>query len=153
MTNRVCQVAISLALLLATSLSSSSAFITPSIQDQRRSANCLICNRMAPFTVLSSSSTDEETTSKAAEGNAATSGPPAEEISIDDPHSELMYAMGINLGRQLGDVRPLVENGEELAQMARGLLDCVVGKLDEDEQKEILRKCGKDLDNLVLERA
>lgn len=44
-----------------------------------------------------------------------------------DTHDELMYALGVNLARQLGDVRPLVENGEELAEVAKGLLDTVVG--------------------------
>ena len=34
-------------------------------------------------------------------------------------HDELMYALGVNLARQLGDVRPLVENSEELTQLAR----------------------------------
>jgi hypothetical protein len=68
-------------------------------------------------------------------------------------HDELMYALGINLGRQLGDVRPLVNNGEELAQMAKGLLDSVLGRLDENGQREILTKRGKELDQLILERA
>jgi hypothetical protein len=35
-------------------------------------------------------------------------------------HDELMYALGINLARQLGDIRPLVETPEEMTQVARG---------------------------------
>ena len=45
-----------------------------------------------------------------------------------------MYALGVNLARQLGDIRPLVENSQELTQLARGLLDAAVGKLDEEGQ-------------------
>ena len=45
-----------------------------------------------------------------------------------------MYALGVNLARQLGDVRPLVETSEELTQVARGLLDTVVGKFDDEDQ-------------------
>lgn len=68
-------------------------------------------------------------------------------------HDELMYALGINLARQIGDVRPLVESGEELSQVARGLLDTVVGRLDEVMQRELLSSRGKDLDELIVDRA
>lgn len=68
-------------------------------------------------------------------------------------HEELMYILGINLARQLGDIRPLVENGEELAQVAKGLLDTVVGRLDEDGQRKLLSSRGKELDELVMTRA
>lgn len=44
-------------------------------------------------------------------------------------HDELMYALGVNLARQLGDVRPLVKSGDELASVAKGLLDTVIGRL------------------------
>lgn len=64
-----------------------------------------------------------------------------------------MYALGINLARQLGDIRPLVENSEELTQVARGLLDTVVGKLDEEDQREILGRRGGDLNGIIVERA
>ncbi|CAB9522685.1 FKBP-type 22 kDa peptidyl-prolyl cis-trans isomerase [Seminavis robusta] len=70
-----------------------------------------------------------------------------------DSHEELMYALGVNLARQLGDVRPLVENGEELAQVAKGLLDCVVGRMDESQQQALLSKRGKELNGLITERA
>jgi len=64
-----------------------------------------------------------------------------------------MYALGINLARQLGDVRPLVETPEELTQVARGLLDAVVGKVDEMGQREILQRRGTELNDVIVERA
>ena len=74
-------------------------------------------------------------------------------VPIDDPHAELMYALGVNLARQLGDVRPLVENGEELAQVAKGLLDTVVGRLDDNGQREILSRRAAELDKVIASRA
>ena len=68
-------------------------------------------------------------------------------------HEELMYALGVNLARQLGDVRPLVENGDELAQVAKGLLDTVIGRLTEDGQQELLARRGKDLNEIIQARA
>lgn len=68
-------------------------------------------------------------------------------------HDELMYALGVNLARQLGDIRPLVENSEELTQVARGLLDTAVGKLDEEDQRVLLGRRGDDLNNIIVERA
>lgn len=94
--------------------------------------------------LAASTSSSAETEKDASE--AATD----EEITIDD---ELMYAMGINLGRQLGDIRPLVNDSEELTQLAKGLLDYFVGKLDDEDATELLRKRGKELDKLVVERA
>jgi hypothetical protein len=70
-----------------------------------------------------------------------------------DSHEELMYTLGVNLARQLGDVRPLVENGDELALVAKGLLDAVVGRLDEPAQTVLLAKRGKDLNQLITDRA
>lgn len=70
-----------------------------------------------------------------------------------DTHDELMYALGVNLARQLGDVRPLVESGEELAQVAKGLLDTVVGRLNDDGQRLLLSRRGKELDGLIQDRA
>lgn len=74
-------------------------------------------------------------------------------VPIDDPDAELMYALGVNLARQLGDVRPLVENGEELAQVAKGLLDTVVGRLDDNGQREILSRRAAELDKVIASRA
>jgi len=68
-------------------------------------------------------------------------------------HDELMYALGVNLARQLGDVRPLVESGDELAHVAKGLLDTVVGRLNDDGQRLLLSSRGKELDALILNRA
>ena len=52
--------------------------------------------------------------------------PEAEPYKIpyeENSHEELIYTLGINLARQLGDVRPLCEDGSELAVVAKGLLD------------------------------
>jgi hypothetical protein len=74
-------------------------------------------------------------------------------VPIEDAHAELMYALGVNLARQLGDVRPLVENGDELAQVAKGLLDTVVGRLDDNGQREILSRRAGELDKIISARA
>lgn len=76
--------------------------------------------------------------------------PPTEDFS---PHEELMYALGVNLARQLGDVRPLVENGQELTFVAKGLLDAVVGRLNEEGQLLLLKERGADLNAIITERA
>ena len=75
--------------------------------------------------------------------------PPYDEGS----HDELVYALGVNLARQLGDVRPLVENGEELACVAKGLLDTVIGRLTDDGQRDLLQRRGTELNNLITDRA
>lgn len=83
-----------------------------------------------------------------------TGGDETNEIRVEpDTHDELMYALGVNLARQLGDIRPLVESGEELAQVAKGLLDTVVGRLNDDGQRVLLSKRGKELDQLIVTRA
>lgn len=64
-----------------------------------------------------------------------------------------MYALGVNLARQLGDVRPLVETGQELAQVAKGLLDTVVGRLSETGQVSLLSRRGAELNQLITSRA
>lgn len=51
-----------------------------------------------------------------AEAKTQAAARPIEEGS----HEELMYALGINLARQLGDVRPLVESPDEMTHLARG---------------------------------
>lgn len=68
-------------------------------------------------------------------------------------HDELMYALGVNLARQLGDVRPLVESGEELASVAKGLLDTVIGRLATEEQVDLLQRRGGELNELITDRA
>jgi FKBP-type peptidyl-prolyl cis-trans isomerase len=80
-------------------------------------------------------------------------------IMIDEPpmdadtHEELMYTLGVNLARQLGDVRPLVETGEELANVAKGILDTVVGRLSEEGQRQLLARRGQELNTLITDRA
>mmetsp|Transcript_41078 Transcript_41078/g.60298 ORF Transcript_41078/g.60298 Transcript_41078/m.60298 type:complete len:309 (+) Transcript_41078:26-952(+) len=68
-------------------------------------------------------------------------------------HDELMYALGVNLARQLGDIRPLVESGEELQNLARGVLDVVVGKLPEKDQGVLLMSRKEDINALLVERS
>lgn len=83
-----------------------------------------------------------------------TGGDETNEVRVEpDTHDELMYALGVNLARQLGDIRPLVESGEELAQVAKGLLDTVVGRLNDDGQRLLLGKRGRELDQLIAGRA
>lgn len=88
------------------------------------------------------------------EPSSSTKSPPLASKSLEEgSHDELMYALGVNLARQLGDVRPLVENSEELTQLARGLLDTVVGKIDDEDQRVLLGRRGDDLNNIIVERA
>jgi len=68
-------------------------------------------------------------------------------------HEELMYTLGVNLARQLGDIRPLIETGEELKLVARGLVDTVVGHLPDEEQMILIAKRGKDVNTLIAARA
>merc|ERR1719343_781105 len=83
-----------------------------------------------------------------------TGGDETNEVRVEpDTHDELMYALGVNLARQLGDIRPLVESGDELAQVAKGLLDTVVGRLNDDGQRLLLSKRGRELDQLIAGRA
>jgi FKBP-type peptidyl-prolyl cis-trans isomerase FklB len=70
-----------------------------------------------------------------------------------DTHEELMYTLGVNLARQLGDIRPLVETGDELANVAKGILDTVVGRLSEDGQRQLLARRGQELNTLITDRA
>jgi FKBP-type peptidyl-prolyl cis-trans isomerase len=80
----------------------------------------------------------------------------AEERPVEFPvgsHVELLYALGVNLARQLGDVRPLVETDVELANLGRGVLDCILGRLSEEQQKELLQRRVQDLNELVSTRA
>lgn len=98
-------------------------------------------------TTTSTSSTSSTTSSSSGDEEI-------QQVRVEpDTHEELMYALGVNLARQLGDVRPLVENGEELAQVAKGLLDTVVGRLNDDGQRLLLSKRGLELDDLIMHRA
>jgi len=53
----------------------------------------------------------------------------------------------------VGDVKPLVENSDELTQLARGLIDTVVGKFDDESQRALLARRGEDLNAVIIERA
>lgn len=68
-------------------------------------------------------------------------------------HQELMYTLGVNLARQLGDISPLVENGEELSNVAKGVLDVIVGRLDESQQANLLIANKDRLNALLTERS
>ncbi|KAL3792643.1 hypothetical protein ACHAW5_005097 [Stephanodiscus triporus] len=85
--------------------------------------------------------------------SASSAGPLATKPIEEGSHDELMYALGVNLARQLGDIRPLVENSQELTQLARGLLDAAVGKLNEEDQMKLLGRRGDDLNKIIIERA
>lgn len=90
---------------------------------------------------------------------ASSEDPNRKEPTIDKPptepgsHEELMYTLGVNLARQLGDIRPLVENGEELTFVAKGLLDAVIGRLSEEGQVALLSSRRSDLNTLITLRA
>jgi len=89
-----------------------------------------------------------------AEGSSDAKEPTINKAPVEpDTHEELMYSLGINLARQLGDIRPLVENGDELTFVAKGLLDAVIGRLSEEGQLELLGRRKKDLNDLITERA
>ena len=92
---------------------------------------------------------------QSAEGDNSDKEPSISKAPTDDfsAHEELMYALGVNLARQLGDIRPLVENGEELTYVAKGLLDAIVGRLDEEGQLGVIQKRGPELNALITERA
>ena len=47
----------------------------------------------------------------------------------------------------------VVENGEELAEVAKGLLDAVVGRLPDEGQQMLLSRRGKELNELITTRA
>lgn len=103
-----------------------------------------ISERPWPFFLSASASQEDES-----DREPVISKPPTEPGS----HSELMYALGVNLARQLGDVRPLVESGEELTFVAKGLLDTVVGRLSEEGQLDLLQRRRNDLNAMITERA
>ena len=63
-----------------------------------------------------------------------------------------MYTLGVNLARQLGDIRPLIQDGDELAQLAKGLLDTVIGRLSEKDQEMLLASRGLEVNELVKTR-
>ena len=89
-----------------------------------------------------------------AEGSSDAKEPTVDKAPVEPgTHEELMYSLGINLARQLGDIRPLVENGDELTFVAKGLLDAVIGRLSEEGQLDLLGRRKSDLNALITERA
>jgi hypothetical protein len=119
---------------------------------------------LIPFSILAVSTTTNAFVPSLQRHKMFASTPRYADPAFDEPmvdttpmepgsHDELMYALGVNLARQLGDVRPLVESGEELASVAKGLLDTVIGRLSEDGQRNLLAQRGADLNALITGRA
>jgi len=75
--------------------------------------------------------------------------PPFPEGSDD----ELMYTFGVNLARQIGDIRPLVQTEDELAQVAKGVLDSFIGRFSEEGQIQLLKRRQEDLKKMISIRA
>lgn len=128
----------SLCLLALSACSAATAFVPASIQRQQARV-------LAPLFAAEEAEQGGDERPK----EPSISEPPTE----PGTHEELMYALGVNLARQIGDVRPLVENGDELTLVAKGLLDTVIGRLDEQAQAVLLKSRQKDLNVLVTERA
>lgn len=136
-----------------------SSFISPLsitnnavLQQQRPISN----NIISATTLNSSSDNNDETTSASADKSPSSPVANNEPYIIpyeENSHDELIYTLGINLARQLGDVRPLCEDSNELAIVAKGLLDAIIGRIEDDEQKVLLKRRGKDLNVLITERA
>ena len=79
-----------------------------------------------------------------------------------------MYVMGVNLARQLGDIRPLLvspndddrENettkqqyDKELSQVTAGIVDTLIGRVNEQQQLVLLQQFGNALNALIQERS
>lgn len=86
------------------------------------------------------------------DNNITTASATLQMPTIGSP-DELMYTLGVNLARQLGDVRPLVETPQEMSLVARGLLDTVVGRLTDADQRALLGRRGSELNQMIVERA
>jgi hypothetical protein len=56
----------------------------------------------------------------------------------------------LKMNRQLGDIRPLVESSDELAKVAKGLLDTVVGRLDDGDQRKLLSKVCETFESIFV---
>lgn len=132
---------------------------TPSIQKLSRTPTTFL------HLAKKDSKAEEAPAEKAPVAEAPAEEAPAEEeapveeapVSVipfaEDSHEELMYALGVNLARQLGDIRPLVEDGMELANVAKGILDCVVGRVEDEQQRILLARRGAELNDLIVSRA
>ena len=76
------------------------------------------------------------------------------------PQDAVMYVMGVNLARQLGDIRPLLVSPDEtkqyvqeLSQVTAGIVDTLIGRVDEAQQIALLQQHGNALNALIQERA
>ena len=76
------------------------------------------------------------------------------------PQDGVMYVMGVNLARQLGDIRPLLVSPDEtkqyvqeLSQVTAGIVDTLIGRVDEAQQIALLQQHGNALNALIQERA
>jgi hypothetical protein len=123
------------------------AFVSPGVVVQHPSSRIATTSTVTLYASEEAQSSSSQQSSP--RNTNLSTKPPVEPGS----HQELMYTLGVNLARQLGDIRPLVEDGDELAQVAKGLLDTVVGRLTEDGQKALLASRGKDLNALISDRA
>lgn len=77
----------------------------------------------------------------------------------------LMYVLGVNLARQLGDIRPLLVSADEndtskqqqyakeLSQVTAGIVDTLIGRVNEQQQVVLLQQHGNALNALIQERA
>lgn len=79
-------------------------------------------------------------------------------------HDDVMYVLGVNLARQLGDIRPLLVSPDndntakeqytkELTQVTAGIVDTIIGRVNEEQQIALLQKYGNALNALIQERA
>mmetsp|Transcript_10985 Transcript_10985/g.10502 ORF Transcript_10985/g.10502 Transcript_10985/m.10502 type:complete len:323 (-) Transcript_10985:104-1072(-) len=119
------------------------------LQSTNNNNNKLAFERVCRPLFLADEKSSDEKSSEGKPGAVVFSKPPVEEGS----HEELMYTLGVNLSRQLGDVRPLVESAEELSLVAKGLLDALVGRFNEEGQIKLLKSRKSDLDGLINDRA
>jgi hypothetical protein len=138
---------------------SASAWFTSFHHEQQQQQQQKSQNRRIPSMLLQMAKEEEESASME-ESSLKNEKENTTEPTMDRPEvpsagssAELLYALGVNLARQLGDVRPLVESGDELAQVAKGMLDAVIGKLTEDGQRDLLTRRGAELNELITERA
>ena len=94
-------------------------------QQQQQSLSTNNINVISTNTKLNSSNDPDEEI-PVLEDEASASASAAEPYVIpyeENSDDELIYTLGVNLARQLGDVRPLCEDNNELAIVAKGLLD------------------------------
>ena len=109
-----------------------------------------LVQRKHPYTLMANTDASNEASASLSSSSAS----PQDEI--------LMYVLGVNLARQLGDIRPLsvssVENdtskqqqyAKELSQVTAGIVDTLIGRVNEQQQVVLLQQHGNAL---IQERA